>query len=60
MLFITHNLGVVACVADVVLVLDRGRICESGPVGRVLTDPSDDYTRRLLAAAPSLPHGALS
>jgi peptide/nickel transport system ATP-binding protein len=60
MLFITHNLGVVACVADVVLVLDRGRICESGPVGRVLTDPADDYTRRLLAAAPSLPHGALS
>ena len=60
MLFITHNLGVVACVADVVLVLDRGRLCETGPVGRVLTDPADDYTRRLLAAAPSLPHGALS
>jgi peptide/nickel transport system ATP-binding protein len=60
MLFITHNLGVVACVADSVLVMDRGRVCESGAVGRVLTDPGDDYTRRLLAAAPSLPHGALS
>ena len=60
MLFITHNLGVVACVADTVLVMDRGRVCESGAVGRVLTDPGDDYTRRLLAAAPRLPHGALS
>jgi len=60
MLFITHNLGVVACVADTVLVMDRGRMCESGPVTRVLNDPDADYTRRLLAAAPSLPHGALS
>jgi peptide/nickel transport system ATP-binding protein len=60
MLFITHNLGVVACVADTVLVMDRGRVCESGAVGRVLTDPGDDYTRRLLAAAPRLAHGALS
>jgi peptide/nickel transport system ATP-binding protein len=60
MLFITHNLGVVACVADSVLVMDRGRLCESGPVGPVLSDPSDDYTRRLLAAAPRLGHGALS
>jgi peptide/nickel transport system ATP-binding protein len=60
MLFITHNLGVVACVADTVLVMDRGRMCESGPVARVLNEPGDEYTRRLLAAAPSLPHGALS
>jgi peptide/nickel transport system ATP-binding protein len=60
MLFITHNLGVVACVADTVLVMDRGRLCESGPVARVLSDPADEYTRRLLAAAPRLPHGALS
>jgi peptide/nickel transport system ATP-binding protein len=59
MLFITHNLGVVACVADSVLVMDRGSLCESGPVAQVLTDPSDDYTRRLLAAAPTLPDGAL-
>jgi len=59
MLFITHNLGVVACVADSVLVMDRGNLCESGPVGQVLTEPSDDYTRRLLDAAPTLPDGAL-
>jgi peptide/nickel transport system ATP-binding protein len=60
MLFITHNLGVVACVADTVLVMDRGSLCETGPVGDVLATPRNDYTRRLLSAAPSLPDGALS
>jgi peptide/nickel transport system ATP-binding protein len=59
MLFITHNLGVVACVADTVLVLDQGSLCESGAVAEVLASPSHDYTRRLLAAAPCLPDAAL-
>jgi peptide/nickel transport system ATP-binding protein len=54
MLFITHNLGVVACIADAVLVMDRGSLCETGPVESVLTTPTNDYTRRLLEAAPSL------
>jgi peptide/nickel transport system ATP-binding protein len=57
-LFITHNLGVVACVADSVLVMDRGALCETGLVGDVLAAPRNDYTRRLLIAAPSLPDGA--
>jgi peptide/nickel transport system ATP-binding protein len=59
MLFITHNLGVVACVADTVLVMDQGSLCETGPVADVLASPSHDYTRRLLAAAPCLPDGAV-
>jgi peptide/nickel transport system ATP-binding protein len=59
MLFITHNLGVVACIADSVLVMDRGSLCETGTVSEVLAQPSHDYTRRLLAAAPCLPDGAL-
>jgi peptide/nickel transport system ATP-binding protein len=58
MLFITHNLGVVACIADSVLVMDRGSLCETGTVAQVLTMPSHDYTRRLLNAAPSLPEAA--
>jgi peptide/nickel transport system ATP-binding protein len=59
MLFITHNLGVVACVSDSVLVMDRGSLCESGAVQDVLSTPSDDYTRRLLGAAPCLPDRAV-
>jgi peptide/nickel transport system ATP-binding protein len=54
MLFITHNLGVVACIADSVLVMDKGSVCETGPVDGVLNAPANDYTRRLLSAAPSL------
>ena len=54
MLFITHDLGVVASVADRVLVLNRGEICEEGPVRAVLDHPTDSYTRALIAAAPRL------
>ena len=54
LLFITHDLGVVSAVADRVLVLEGGRICESGPTERILRAPEHPYTRRLVAAAPTL------
>jgi peptide/nickel transport system ATP-binding protein len=54
MIFITHDLGVVSSVADQVIVLEHGTICEKGETGRILTDPQHPYTRSLLAAAPSL------
>jgi peptide/nickel transport system ATP-binding protein len=54
MLFITHNLGVVACLADEVLVMERGSLCETGSAEEVLTAPAHGYTRNLLRAAPSL------
>jgi len=54
MIFITHDLGVVATVADKVLVLEQGTIREESETSRVLTDPQHPYTRNLLAAAPSL------
>jgi peptide/nickel transport system ATP-binding protein len=50
--FISHDLAVVDELCDSVTVLRRGAIVESGPREQVLRHPSDDYTRRLLAAAP--------
>jgi peptide/nickel transport system ATP-binding protein len=54
MLFISHDLGVVASVSDRVLVLSAGRVCEEGPVRTILEHPADAYTQRLIAAAPRL------
>jgi peptide/nickel transport system ATP-binding protein len=55
LLFISHDLAVVGAVADDVLVLEGGRVRETGSTAQVLSSPRDDYTRRLLEAAPSLP-----
>ena len=51
-LLISHDLAVVRRLADTVVVLRDGRVVEQGPTSRVLTDPEDPYTRRLLAAVP--------
>jgi peptide/nickel transport system ATP-binding protein len=53
-LFITHDFGVVAEVADRVAVMQHGRIVEQGPAAKVLRKPTHDYTKMLLAAVPSL------
>ncbi len=54
MLFITHDLGVVANLADRVLVLQGGRICEAGATRAVLDNPESDYAQRLMSAVPSV------
>jgi peptide/nickel transport system ATP-binding protein len=54
MLFITHNLGVVAEIADRVAVMYAGSIVETGPVARVFARPRHPYTRGLLRSAPRL------
>jgi len=54
MLFITHDFGVVADIADDVLVMFRGEIVESGSVTDVLSSPQHPYTRALLDCVPDI------
>ncbi len=59
LLFITHDLGVVANVADRIAVMYAGRIVEQGPAADVLRQPLHPYTQGLLAASPTLERGKL-
>jgi peptide/nickel transport system ATP-binding protein len=53
-LFITHNIGVVEYIADHVVVMQSGRVEESGTADQVLRNPQSAYTRTLLAAVPRI------
>jgi peptide/nickel transport system ATP-binding protein len=53
-LFITHDMGVVAEIADQVMVMHRGRVVEQGPAEQVLHTPREAYTRMLLDAVPGM------
>ena len=53
-LFVTHDFGVVADIADRVAVMQGGRLVEIGDAAQVLAQPRHAYTKRLLAAVPSL------
>jgi ABC-type glutathione transport system ATPase component len=57
-LFITHDMGVVAEIADRVVVLRQGEGVETGPVGRIFANPHADYIKMLMAATPRLGAGA--
>lgn len=53
-IFITHDMGVVADIADRVLVMYQGEAVETGPVEQIFHQPSHPYTKALLAAVPRL------
>lgn len=53
-LFITHDFGVVADIADRVAVMQHGKVVETGPANQVLNAPEHPYTKSLMAAVPSL------
>ncbi|MGU3664971.1 ABC transporter ATP-binding protein [Methylobacterium sp. A49B] len=53
-LFITHDMGVVAEIADRTVVMFQGRAVEAGPTARIFSEPAEPYTRALLAAVPRL------
>ncbi len=51
---VTHDIGVVRAMADTILVLKDGKTMEYGDAGKVLNDPQNPYTKKLLAAVPRL------
>jgi peptide/nickel transport system ATP-binding protein len=51
-LLVTHNMGVVAQIADRVTIMHRGTVVETGPVAQVLRRPQADYAKALIAAVP--------
>lgn len=59
MIFITHDLGIVAQIADQVAVMFQGKIVESGTIKQIFTAPQNPYTKGLLACRPTLDNPAV-
>ena len=57
MVFVSHDMGVVAALCDRIVVLDRGRIVEAGETAAILRAPQHAYTRSLLSSIPRMPAG---
>ena len=51
-ILVTHNLGVAAYMSDYILVMKNGRVVESGERDRIINDPEDEYTRKLIDSIP--------
>ncbi|WP_171176866.1 ABC transporter ATP-binding protein [Ruegeria sp. HKCCD8929] len=55
LILVTHDLGVVANMAEQVVVMHKGRVMESGPAALILEKPAHPYTQQLFNAAPAIP-----
>ena len=55
LVFVSHDLGVVAALCDEIVILEHGRIVEAGPTRKILDHPQHDYTKALLASVPCMP-----
>ena len=55
LVFVSHDLGVVAALCDEIVILQHGRIVEAGPTRGILADPRHPYTRNLLQSVPRMP-----
>lgn len=55
LILVTHDLGVVANMAEQVVVMHKGRVMEAGPAALILNDPVHAYTKQLFDAAPEIP-----
>ena len=57
-IFVSHDLNVVRLLCDRVIVMNEGRIVETGPSAELLANPKEDYTRTLIEAIPHFEPGA--
>jgi ABC-type dipeptide/oligopeptide/nickel transport system ATPase component len=55
LVFVSHDLGVVAALCDEIVILQQGRIVEAGDTRTVLARPQHPYTKTLLASVPRMP-----
>jgi oligopeptide/dipeptide ABC transporter ATP-binding protein len=58
LIFITHNLGIVAKMCDQLAVMYAGRVVESGPVSQIFNTPAHPYTEALLSSIPRMSDSA--
>ncbi|ADO42836.1 ABC transporter ATP-binding protein [Ketogulonicigenium vulgare] len=59
-MLITHDMGVIAQIADRVMVMNLGQVVETGPVGQIIRNPQADYTKKLIASIPTISRGAVA
>jgi ABC-type microcin C transport system duplicated ATPase subunit YejF len=55
LVFVSHDLGVVAALCQRIIILEKGRIVEAGATAAILANPQHPYTQRLLASVPRMP-----